>query len=66
MKEFSFAELVGAFKHFFAGTHKESDFRQGENWCYAVVRNAGNACVHYEIDRRGANYFIELHVECKL
>ena len=66
MKEFSFAELVGAFKHFFAGTHKESDFRQGENWCYAVVKNARNDCVHYEIDRRGANYFIELHVECKL
>lgn len=66
MKQFRFNELVEAFRGFFANTHDGSDFRQGENWCYAVVKNANNDSIHYEIIRRGAHYFIELHVECKV
>lgn len=60
-----FNELASAFKGYFAATHSGDDFLSGDGWIYAVVKAAKDSAIHYELIRRGADYFIELHVETK-
>lgn len=64
-----FEELRQAFRGFFQNRYGASFslpcFRSGDNWEYAVVKGSDryNGNVHFELIHRGAEDYIELHVE---
>lgn len=63
-----FSALRDAFRSYFASSHDESEIRCDDQhyWINAIVKSLNNPCVHYELIRRGADYYVELHVEQKL
>ena len=63
-----FSTLRDEFKKYFASSHDESEIHCNDQYCWvnAIVKPLNKPCVHYELIRRGADYFVELHVEQKL
>ena len=63
-----FSTLRDEFKKYFASSHDESEIHCNDQYCWvnAVFKPLNNPCVHYELIRRGADYFVEFHVEQRL
>lgn len=63
-----FMTLCEAFKSYFSSSHADTEISCDDRACWinAIVKQLNNPCVHYELIRRGADYFVELHVEQKL
>lgn len=63
-----FSTLRDAFKRYFTSSHNESEIHcNDENcWINAIVKQLNKSYVHYELIRRGPDYFVELHVEQRL
>lgn len=63
-----FEVLRDAFHSYFSQepfSYKEASasFNGGEGWEYAVVRGLSIPNIHYELIRRGGEFYVELHVE---
>lgn len=63
-----FEVLRDAFHSYFSQepfSYKEASasFNGGEGWEYAVVRGSSIPNIHYELIRRGGEFYVELHVE---
>ena len=63
-----FSTLRDEFKSYFASSHDESEICSDDRncWINAIVKPLNKPYVHYELIRRGGDFFVELHVEQKL
>lgn len=64
----TYQKLKEAFLSFFQKKLKNDaesplQYHEGENWIYVRVASAGMDSIHYELIKRGVEFFIELHVK---